>query len=178
VPEPRRRRSLSRRITVGLWICAGFFMLGYVPTVIWKDPRISLVLAAGAIIPVGSRLSSPVRAGVYGALLGLAAGASAFGTMMSLRVPVTVTAPPAAATQLAPASTCSSPVPAMAPNQPASAPVVEYVLFPKPFTTSQLTALAIAWIGGPALLCAAISATFAQVAKSRRRFIDRQWDRL
>ena len=66
----RRHKKISRV----MWSCAAFFALGFFPTRILGDPRVSLVAAACAIIPFGMR-SSSIRQGMLRGLgLGLIAG--------------------------------------------------------------------------------------------------------
>ena len=166
-----------------MWVCAGFFALGYFPTVIAKSPVISMVVAAAAMVPVGSRSSGPVRGAIRGAILGAIAGVGSFGAV-TYRAPAGATTQPASATQTAPAS--SQPASAQtgpcgqAGRMAATAPAQQastQPAGPRQLTPAQLRRLAFACIGGTVLRCAAVGALFAQLARNRRRFLDRQWDR-
>jgi len=67
---------IHKRIARVVWSIAGFYALGYFPTVWLKDPRPSMIAAAMGVIPfvIGARR---IRQGVLrGAGLGLVAGLS------------------------------------------------------------------------------------------------------
>jgi hypothetical protein len=178
------KRRLSRRITIAMWICAGFFCLGYFPTAIWKTPVIAMVVSTAAVIPIGGKSPTVIRGALRGALLGAFAGFSALGAM-SYRLPV-LTGPSAPTTRTAtstsaseqPSGPASSIAPA-SPTQPDGGPAAttQPIQF-KELTEGQLWRLAGACVGGTALLCAAVAGIFAQAAQSRRRAIDREWDSL
>lgn len=65
---------VRRRILRVLYWIMAFFALGYFPTLLLGDFRVSLIVAGVAAIPVGSLAQSRMQGWVRGALLGLVAG--------------------------------------------------------------------------------------------------------
>ena len=84
LPILERKKPLPRRLARALWSLGAFFVIGYFPTLLWRDPRVALVLAAALSVPFGSK-SPSARAGAFrGAALGLACGLGICGALASL----------------------------------------------------------------------------------------------
>ena len=57
----------------------GYLAVGYLPTVYFRTPKVSLVIAAMAVIPYASWIAKPFKAALVAAGLGLCAGAAMIG---------------------------------------------------------------------------------------------------
>jgi len=157
VSAPDKPRRLSRRIRTTLWSAAGFFVLGYFPTILLRNPVPSIALAACLVIPYGSR-SPTVRVGaVRGALLGAVTGLAVTAAIAAILIQV----PPRAATQ--PAS--SAPATRPAATRPADGRDAQI----------DLAAIGSRVISGTAILCASAAALFAYLAARRRQRIEDEW---
>ncbi len=80
----RRKKPVHKRIVRIWWIGALLLAAGYFPTMMLKDARLSMVLAAAAVIPLGFKARTvwggTLRAGLLGlvAAVGIAGGISGF----------------------------------------------------------------------------------------------------
>ena len=86
----KRRRSLARKLSVGSWVVGLLLAAGYLPMrLTGMDPRISIVLAAVAAIPLGMRARSIARGGLWGAAAGLTVAVGVV-TALTRRGPVPI----------------------------------------------------------------------------------------
>jgi hypothetical protein len=76
-PDKAKIKKVTRRINLVMWSAMGFLLLGYLPTAYLHSPKVSMVVAAMAVIPYGMKIARPVWAGVVSGLLGAATGAAA-----------------------------------------------------------------------------------------------------
>jgi hypothetical protein len=78
-------KRISRSLTRIFTSCAVFFVLGYLPVVLLKDFRFSMIAAAAAIIPLGSTAKSPWRGLARGVGLGVVAGYAMASAMVNIQ---------------------------------------------------------------------------------------------
>lgn len=71
---PQKMTALLRRFSLTIWICAGFIVLGYFPTLKLHTPVWSLAAAPCAVIYFGSRAKNLTWAILRGTGLGFLAG--------------------------------------------------------------------------------------------------------
>ena len=190
-----KRPSRSKRAAAAVWSAIAFLAIGYVPTLLLGSPAVSMILAAAAVIPYGSKASSAGRGLLRGALLGLAAGlamTSAVDALLESRVQRSMPAqsPPAtltgaqgnkpASSQAAsvaalgsaptsrPATTSAAPFPATTPASPK----------PSPLPPGAMAKLAAVYAGATMALCTSVAGLFAMLKRRRLKRIDQMWDSL
>ena len=69
-------RHVQKQVRRVIWTIMGFYLIGTVPTLIWKDARPSMVLAAMAVIPLVVHSRKLLHAVAKAAGLGMTAGAA------------------------------------------------------------------------------------------------------
>jgi len=163
------KRTFSKRVVSLMWAVGIFFSIGYLPTLLLGlAPPVSMVLAAMAAIPYGSKARS-VRRGIFrGAGVGLIAGFSLFSAMQSMmQMPAQAGEPdqPTTAPMVATAPATTS--------APATAPVAE----PTPLPPGMAARLGVYCIGVTMLMCAASAGLFAHLKQRRLRRIEDEWRR-
>jgi len=163
------KRTFSKRAASLMWAVGIFFSIGYLPTLLFGlGPQWSMVMAAMAAIPYGSKARS-VRQGVFrGAGVGLIAGFSLFSAMQSmLQMPFQAGGPAGPAT--APAA-ATAPTTTIAPAA-TSAPTTQ----PKPLPPGMAAKLGAYCIGVTMLMCAASAGLFAHLKQRRLQHIEDEW---
>ena len=73
-PSHHASRHVQKQVTRVMWTVMGFYFIGMLPTLIWKDPRAGMVLAAMAVIPLVVNVRKVRHAVAKAAGLGMVSG--------------------------------------------------------------------------------------------------------
>jgi hypothetical protein len=165
-----RRKPIPKRVVKVMWSCAGLFAIGYFPTAFLQDPRVSMVMAAGVVIPFGVKATTIPKGTIRGALLGLIAG---LGIMAALSMGYSKELPaPSAANYMALGSGAYA----------STVPGVSFVthlgmsgVLIKAYGKSFPGELAFIYIAGTVVMCAMSATLFAFLGERRKQRIEDQW---
>ena len=173
MPDVRRKRRPTRRVTRTLWLVAVFFAIGYFPTVMLRSPVISMIVAACAVIPLASLSTGPLHGARRAVGFAIVAGVGMYSALTyvpAVVVPATQPTGPTTTAATGP-TTSTAPRPQAASTAPGTQPATAPAMLP----AGVRLRLAIVSIGGTIAMCAAIGLLFGQLARRRRQAVEDEW---
>lgn len=151
--NPKKTNKIARWMNIVAWTITGFALLGYLPTLLMRNPTISMVGGAIAVIPFASWAARPLRGLLVGAALGLICG-------------LTLTLAIHQFTQNDARQNPADPTALL----PATHPVVVY-------RTMHAAPVSPIFLGATVVMCSAVGGLFGYMGSRRKKHIEQQWQK-